>query len=661
MDDRKLKDMIDSRSAAPDENARKEALNLALAAFDEAHEKNSQKTTQGSGLWGRLTGRSNQNGQGRNDMNRKMVFGGMATAMAVILAVGLGSQQMGQDTATALFAPEGPANVSMEIAAADFAAAPPVAMPAAPMEMMMAARDEGIAVQKRGGEARLSGGVMGMAEPGMAVSSIYPHPGDMMVWPTEQGRDNFARVGDNPVKLVKEEPVSTFSVDVDTASYSFVRRQINSGTLPAPEMVRIEEMVNYFDYLYDLPASRSAPFAAHVTVVPSPWAEGRKLMHIGIKGYDIPVPDKPRSNIVFLIDVSGSMNGPDRLPLLKASAKLLLDQLRPEDTVAIVTYAGHAGTVLEPTKVSEKAKIIAALDALQPGGSTAGAAGIEQAYRLAEQHSQPQSEGEKVVSRVILATDGDFNVGVSSTDELKTLIETKRRGGVYLSILGFGRGNFNDHLMQTLAQNGNGTAAYIDTLNEARKVLVEEVSSTLFTIAQDVKIQVEFNPATVAEYRLIGYETRHLNREDFNNDKVDAGDIGSGHTVTAIYEITPVGGPTLVDASRYAAAEEVKAATDFGDEYAFLKIRYKEPGEDVSQLITTPVTTANARDAATGDVAFGIAVAGFGQILKGGAHMQGFGYDEVIAMAQAAKGDDMYGYRGEFINLVRLAKALAGE
>jgi Ca-activated chloride channel family protein len=366
---------------------------------------------------------------------------------------------------------------------------------------------------------------------------------------------------------------------------------------------------------------------------------------------------QPRSNLVFLIDVSGSMDSPDKLPLLKSSMKMLLGTLKPDDTVAIVTYAGNAGTVIEPTKVSERAKIEAAIDNLNPGGGTAGAAGIEQAYKLAE--ANLDKEG---VNRVILATDGDFNIGASSPDALKTMIEEKRKSGVFLSVLGFGLGNLNDHMMQTLAQNGNGTAAYIDNLNEARKVLVEEASSTLFPIAKDVKIQVEFNPATVAEYRLIGYETRALAREDFNNDAVDAGEIGAGHEVTAIYEITPVGGPVLVDASRYAAkpeAAKVEDASAFNNEYAFLKLRYKLPNEDVSKLLTTPVTKANETATPSTEVKWAAAVAGFGQLLKGGQYMTGFGYDDVLTLAQEAKGADADGYRAEFISMVKLADTLA--
>ncbi len=477
------------------------------------------------------------------------------------------------------------------------------------------------------------------------------------------GRDQFADVEQNTVKRVADTPVSTFSIDVDTASYSFVRRQLNRGVLPQKNSVRIEELVNYFHYDYPTAATTERPFLPTVTVIPSPWKKGNKLIHIAIKGYDLKPAEAPRSNLVFLLDVSGSMSASDKLPLVINSMKLLLETLKPDDTVAIVVYAGAAGTVLEPTKVAEKQKILAALERLRAGGSTAGAAGIRQAYALAEGNFD-----DKAVNRVILATDGDFNVGITNREELKGFVERKRKSGVFLSVLGFGQGNLNDHLMQTLAQNGNGVAAHIDTLNEARKVLVQEASSTLFPIAKDVKIQVEFNPKRVAEYRLIGYETRALKREDFNNDKVDAGDIGAGHTVTAIYEITPVGGEQMIGDRRYQKTKPANQTTDASDlagEYAFLKIRYKQPDADVSRLISTPIT---ASDEIAGDgegasvrqlreASWATAVAAFGQLLKGGKYTGRFSYEDVIAMARAAKGEDEFGYRAEFINLVRLARS----
>src|SRR5690606_14660674 len=387
--------------------------------------------------------------------------------------------------------------------------------------------------------------------PGKVLSA--PVPADVVLpgYYQDEGRDQFETIVPNPVKLVTEEPVSTFSVDVDTASYSFVRRQLNQGVLPQKDAVRVEEMINYFDYDYPLPESRETPFKATVAVTDAPWKAGNKLIHIGIRGYDIAPGQAPASNLVFLLDVSGSMNSPDKLPLVKQSMGLLLSQLKPTDTVAIVAYAGAAGTVLEPTQVKEKQKIMAALEQLNAGGSTAGGEGIKLAYKLAK-----AGFDKNAVNRVILATDGDFNLGITDQEELKGFVERQRDEGIYLSVLGFGQGNYQDDLMQVLAQNGNGVAAYIDTLSEAQKVLVDEATSTLFPIAKDVKIQMEFNPKTVKEYRLLGYETRALKREDFNNDKVDAGDIGAGHRVTAIYEITPVGSASgLIEPSRYSQAE----------------------------------------------------------------------------------------------------------
>ena len=471
------------------------------------------------------------------------------------------------------------------------------------------------------------------------------------------GRDRFVGAAENVFRSVRETPVSTFSIDVDTASYSFVRASLNRNVLPQPAAVRIEELINYFPYAYAAPASASEPFSTTVSVFPSPWSEGRKIIQIGIKGYALQAATRPRANLVFLIDTSGSMNAPNRMPLVKQSMAMLLTQLQPTDRVAIVTYAGNAGTALEPTAASEKAKILGVLERLEARGSTAGAEGIRQAYLLAEQNYDPNG-----VNRVILATDGDFNVGITNRDELKGFVERQRGKGIFLSILGFGMGNYNDALMQALAQNGNGAAAYIDTLNEARKVLVDEATSTLFPIAKDVKIQVEFNPATVAEYRLIGYETRLLNRDDFANDKVDAGDVGSGQSVTALYEIVPVGGPRVVGDLRYGEATAPAArpapATGTG-EYAFVKIRYKLPKSDVSTLISTPVDRSSEHsrfEQAPVEARFATSVAAFGEILRGGRYIGTFAYDDVLRIASTARGDDPFGYRTEFLALVRAAK-----
>ena len=492
------------------------------------------------------------------------------------------------------------------------------------------------------------------------ISGLYADPGPEPVMPPrigEQNRDKFEEITPNPLKQTAIEPVSTFSIDVDTASYSFMRASINRGVLPPKDAVRVEELINYFPYDYQGPASKDVPFKANVTVMPTPWNTSTKLVHIGIKGYELAQQQKPRSNLVFLLDTSGSMNAPNKLPLLKNSFKLLLSSLGPDDTVSIVAYAGSAGTVLEPTKASDKNKIFAALDRLRAGGSTAGGEGIRLAYQLAESNFD-----KKGINRIILATDGDFNVGIRDRRQLKSFIERKRKSGVFLSILGFGMGNYNDALMQTLAQNGNGNASYIDSLSEARKVLVQEASSTLFTIAKDVKIQMEFNPQTVSAYRLIGYETRILNREDFNNDKVDAGEIGAGHTVTAIYEITPVNADSkLVDPLRYKKLKLAK--TDPGlAEYGFLKLRYKLPNESKSRLIETPVkleSTLTELAQAPQDVRFATAVAAYGQLLRGGKFTGSYSYNDVIKLALSAKGDDPYGYRSEFINLVRLADTAA--
>ena len=482
-------------------------------------------------------------------------------------------------------------------------------------------------------------------------------PSDMPILQAEN-RDRVEDFKTNPVRSALEDPVSTFSIDVDTASYSFVRRSLKEGVLPHADTVRVEEMVNYFPYDWKRPDAARTPFNTTVSVMPTPWNEHTKLMHVAIKGYDVKPAEQPKANLVFLIDVSGSMDEPDKLPLLRSAFRLLVNKLSPEDTVSIITYAGDAGTVLEPTKASDRSKILQAIDTLTPGGSTAGEAGIREAYRLAQ-----KSFVKDGVNRVMLATDGDFNVGQTDDDDLKRLIEDKRKSGVFLSVFGFGRGNLNDQMMQTIAQNGNGTAAYIDTLAEAEKVLVEDASSTLFTIAKDVKIQVEFNPAAVSEYRLIGYETRALNREDFNNDRVDAGEIGSGHSVTAIYEITPKGAPQQIDNLRYGEATTSNGGVANADEYAFVKIRYKAPDGDTSKLITTPVTKTNevaSFDAAGTDQRFSVAVAAFGQKLRDEDATAKFGFDRIAEIASAARGADRYGYRAEFLSLVRLASSLQG-
>lgn len=530
------------------------------------------------------------------------------------------------------------------------AAAPTVTVPAA---SGMAQQDyqRALAYQNRA-QMQNNPNLLSAHKPGETATVIFVDP---LLKKEDEGRDRFPEVQSNPVKSVASEPVSTFSIDVDTASYSFVRRSIQAGRLPQKNAVRVEELINYFSYNYPLPKDRKLPFQPTVTLMPSPWNPSNQLLHIAIKGYDVIPAERPRANLVFLIDTSGSMQPEDRLPLLKNSFKMLVETLKPDDTIGIVTYAGQTNVALEPTKVSDKSKILTAIDRLNAGGSTAGAGGITEAYRMAE-----AAFDKAAVNRIILGTDGDFNVGITNREELKSFIERKRQSGIFLSILGVGQGNYNDALMQTLAQNGNGTAAYIDTLNEARKVLSDEASSTLFPIAKDVKIQVEFNPSVVAEYRLIGYETRALRREDFNNDKVDAGEIGSGHSVTAIYELTPVGAPKSVDDLRYAPKTAAVKADASAAEAGFVKIRYKLPNENESKLIELPIRTADLTgiDKASTEVRFSTAVAAYGQLLRGEPYLKKFGYDEVINLANGAKGDDAFGYRAEFVNLARLTKLI---
>lgn len=664
MDDEKLDRLLKKSPRLPaDADAKDRALAAAMQAFDKKHEKN----IQGFPLMLRLKAWTQQLRE--IHMNRSTAL--MTSACAVALIIGYSAfttmqpdlmreQQEALTMSDPAVAPPPPpptealaSTDSIEQASSihakraespqKLAAALP---PSAPSGALMAERD--MAAPTVAGNAASYEGIA--VESAMPID-VYPQPY------MEQGSDKFEETKTNPVKLTREEPVSTFSIDVDTASYAFVRSQLNYGQLPQKDAVRVEEMVNYFDYDYALPEKGEGPFKPSVTVTPSPWNKESKLIHIGIKGEQIAPKTAPAANLVFLVDTSGSMMEEDKLPLLKNALTLLVDNLRPTDTISIVTYAGSAGTALEPTQVKDKAKIIAALSQLEAGGSTAGAAGIEQAYTLAQKNFDKEG-----VNRVILATDGDFNVGITDPDQLENYIEKKRDSGVFLSILGFGEGNYNDLLMQRLAQNGNGNAAYIDTLNEARKVLVDEATSTLYPIAKDVKIQVEFNPALVAEYRLVGYETRMLRREDFNNDKIDAGEIGSGHAVTAIYEITPVGSSThAVDPLRYGKEkkEDALPSTANKDEYGFLKIRYKKPDGTKSILMTTPITTKNdvALEQAPESTRFAVAVAGFGQLLRGDSEVGGATYADVLKLAEGAKGKDSFGYRAEFINLVKLAKA----
>lgn len=485
-----------------------------------------------------------------------------------------------------------------------------------------------------------------------APSPVMAPPGAAEAYrPTGVDTERYPGASSNPIRQVAEQPVSTFSIDVDTAAYANVRRFLTDGTLPPRDAVRVEELVNYFDYDYPLPASRETPFQPFVAVAPSPWSKDRQIVHIGLQGYDIPRAEQPPLNLVFLVDTSGSMWGEDRLPLAKKAMDILIGQLRPQDRVAMVAYAGSAGAVLAPTSGREKLKMRCALQALQAGGSTAGGQGLALAYALAQQNFDKDA-----VNRVILLTDGDFNVGIADPSKLKDFVADKRKTGVYLSVYGFGRGNYNDTMMQALAQNGNGTAAYIDTLDEGRRLFRDDFSGSLFPIADDVKIQVEFNPAQVSEYRLIGYETRMLAREDFNNDQVDAGEVGSGTSVTALYEIAPVGAAPSADPLRYQPAGPAAPASG---ELAFLKVRYKLPGEGTSRLIDRPITRADASPtlaAAPEATRWAVAVAAFGQKLRGDPWVaESFDWKSVVALAQDARGRDEFGQRAEFVKLVRAA------
>jgi len=476
-------------------------------------------------------------------------------------------------------------------------------------------------------------------------------------WPQpypDPDRENYEDTEPGRFLLVGEEPVSTFSADVDTASYSNMRRMLEAGHLPPRGALRTEELVNYFSYDYAYPENRDAPFAPTVWVTPTPWNADTQLMHIGVRGFDDLDDEPPLLNLVFLIDVSGSMGAADKLPLVQQSLRMLVNEMRPDDRVGIVVYAGRSGVLLQPTEARDRAEILAAIDGLSSGGSTAGAEGLRTAYHLAE-----AGFDDTRVNRVILASDGDFNVGIADPDALRDFITRKRETGIYFTYLGFGTGNYNDVMAQRLAQAGNGNAAYIDGLTEARKVLVDEMRATLFPIANDVKFQVEFNPGRVAEYRLIGYETRMLNREDFNNDEVDAGDIGAGHTVTAIYEIVPVGSDALhYEPLRYG---EAQPDVPFGEELAFLRMRYKLPGEDESQLIERPIQVDEAMgslDEATNDARFAAAVAAFGQYLRSDPYLPDFELDDIRALAQTGRGEDDRGLRAEFIQLLDLADTL---
>ncbi|WP_161865296.1 vWA domain-containing protein [Pseudomonas yangonensis] len=487
----------------------------------------------------------------------------------------------------------------------------------------------------------------------MATLAYAPAPSADILPPSyrDESREQYQNYPDNPVFAVAETPVSTFSIDVDTGSYANVRRFLNGGQLPPKDAVRLEELVNYFPYSYPLPQG-DVPFGVSTELAVTPWNPQTRLLRIAIKASDSGVDDLPPANLVFLVDVSGSMHRREGLPMVQGTLKLLVDQLRPQDRVSLVTYAGDSRVVLDSTPGSDKAKIRAAIDQLTAGGSTAGESGIQLAYQQAGKHLI-----EGGINRILLATDGDFNVGISDFDSLKQLAADKRKSGVSLTTLGFGVDNYNERLMEQLADAGNGNYAYIDNLREARKVLVDQLASTLATVASDVKLQLEFNPAEVSEYRLLGYENRALKREDFSNDKVDAGEIGAGHTVTALYEIVPAGGKGWLEPLRYQSSAQPAGKSG---ELAWLRIRYKAPGEASSRLLERPIARNEAKPvaAASEDLRFAAAVAAFAQQLKDGRYTGDFDLAQSIALARSGKGEDRFGLRGEFIQLAEIAQSL---
>lgn len=469
--------------------------------------------------------------------------------------------------------------------------------------------------------------------------------------------EDYSNIVENKFLAATQNPLSTFSIDVDEAAYSNVRRYLQNGTIPPAGAVRIEEMINYFDYSYPQPKNDD-PFTVNTEIADCPWNPQHKLVHIGLQGKEIPLENLPAANLVFLVDVSGSMDEPNKLPLVQASMNMLADQLREKDRVAIVVYAGSAGLVLPSTSGTNKTKIKEAINNLEAGGSTAGGEGIMLAYKVARENFIKEGN-----NRIILATDGDFNVGLSSDDDMVRLIEKERKSGVFLSVLGYGMGNYKDNKMQLLADKGNGNHSYIDNINEARKVLVSEFGSTLFTIAKDVKIQIEFNPAKVQAYRLIGYENRMLASEDFNDDTKDAGELGSGHTVTALYEIIPAGVKSefikSVDPLKYQGNDE-KIVSSNTNEMLTIKLRHKKPDGDISKLITHTVNDNHIAVENTSDnFRFSAAVAEFGLLLRNSEFKQQSSFQQVISLARSAKGVDTNGYRAEFIQLVQSAGSLA--
>ncbi len=508
------------------------------------------------------------------------------------------------------------------------------------------------------GISTLSGKVKRAKTEDSAMGPVYQYEA-MPLQDTRQPEFNteeYDAIHENIFHDALRNPLSTFSIDVDAASYSNMRRFIQNGQRPPKDAVRIEEMINYFDYQYQQPKGED-PFSINTEIAAAPWNEKHKLVHIGLQGKNIPKENLPPSNLVFLIDVSGSMDEPTKLPLLKSSFRLLVEQLRAQDRIAIVVYAGAAGLVLPSTPGNEKQKILEALDRLEAGGSTAGGEGIKLAYATAKQNFQPNGN-----NRVILATDGDFNVGESSNASMERLIEEKRKDGVFLTVLGFGMGNYKDSKMEVLADKGNGNYMYIDSILEAQKALVNEFGGTLFTIAKDVKLQIEFNPSKVKAYRLIGYENRMLKSEDFNNDKKDAGELGSGHSVTALYEIIPVGVESQfykIDELKYQTVK-IEKSSKTSEELMTVKFRYKKPDEDVSKLIVHTLNDSDINLSKTSEnFRWSASVAAFGMILRESEFLNGFTYDQIHHLAAGAKGEDKEGYRIEFINMIKSVNLLA--
>lgn len=467
--------------------------------------------------------------------------------------------------------------------------------------------------------------------------------------------ERYAEINENPFFETARAPLSTFSIDVDTASYSNVRRFLNNGQMPPKDSVRIEELINYFEYDYPQPVGH-VPFSVNTEVAVCPWNTKNRLLQIGLQGRKVSLDNTPATNLVFLLDVSGSMNAPDKLPLLKEGLRIMVNQLKPQDRVAIAVYAGSSGLVLPSTPVSEKGEILAALDNLEAGGSTNGGQGIQLAYTVAANNFISGGN-----NRVILATDGDFNVGLTGDDALVKLIEQKRESGIFLSVLGFGTGNLNDSMMEKLSNKGNGNYAYIDSRDEARRALGEQVAGTLYTIAKDVKIQVEFNPAKVAGYRLIGYENRLLADRDFNDDTKDAGEIGAGHSVTALYEIVPAGQKVDNGGIELKYSKYEPTGTNFGSEMATVKLRYKEPDGDESKLLTMGVLdNARSVESASENLKFAAAVAQFGLVLRDSRYKGSSNFSSVIQLANNALGVDARERRTEFLDMVNRAGSISG-